>query len=317
MTTTIAKAAMRDKYGEVLVKLGEENPNVVFVGGDLNKSVMSVAFGKKFPERFFDFGAAEANMMNVAAGLAASGKIPFVSTFAVFATGNAFEQIRVGIAQSNLNVKIVVTHAGIMTGEDGISAQSIEDLALMCSFPTFNVIVPADVIETEQAVRTAANTFGPFYIRLVRPATKIVLPQNYQFRLGKAATLREGKDLTIIACGVLVPAALDAAESLAKAGIQARVLNMASLRPFDEEAVIAAAKDTGAIVTAEEHLKHGGLGAAVARVVAEKRLAPVEMVALPDGYCESGTPDELLVKYHLTPADIEAAAKRALTRKKA
>ncbi|MCH7552982.1 MAG: transketolase family protein [Chloroflexi bacterium] len=312
MTTAISA---RQRFGEVLVQLGEENPDIVYVGGDLNKSTYGNLFGERFPDRYFDMGAAEQNMMNVAAGLAAGGKIPFVSTFAVFATGRAFDQIRVGISQPNHNVKIVATHAGIITGEDGVSAQAIEDVALMAALPAFSVIVPADAIEAEQAIRAAARTPGPFYIRLSRPATPVTMPDDYTFALGRAALLREGTDGTIIACGVMVAAAMDAADRLSKRGIAMRVLNMATIRPIDREAVQKAAVDTGAIVTAEEHLRDGGLGSRVATVVAETTPVPVELVAL-DGYAESGTADELLKKYHLTSEDIERAAIKAMGRKR-
>ena len=313
--TTQVKEATRNRFGEVLSALGGENPNVVFVGGDLNKSVMSVDFSKKYPERFFDLGAAEQNMMSVAAGLASAGKIPFVSTFAVFATSRAYDQIRVGISQPGLNVKIVTTHAGIVTGEDGISAQAIEDVALMTALPSFTVIVPADAVETEAAVRAAADAHGPFYIRLSRPATPIILPPDYRFTAGKAARLREGSDVTIIACGIMTAAALEAAETLAGEGIDARVLNMATIHPIDDEAVAAAAAETGAIVTAEEHQLRGGLGSAAAAAAALSTPVPMEFVAL-NGYAESGKPDELLVKYNLTSADVADAARRAVNRKR-
>ena len=313
--TTQVKEATRNRFGEVLSALGGENPNVVFVGGDLNKSVMSVDFSKKYPERFFDLGAAEQNMMSVAAGLASAGKIPFVSTFAVFATSRAYDQIRVGISQPALNVKIVTTHAGIVTGEDGISAQAIEDVALMTALPSFTVIVPADAVETEAAVRAAADALGPFYIRLSRPATPIILPPDYRFTAGKAAQLREGGDVTIIACGIMTAAALEAAGTLAAEGVEARVLNMATIHPIDEEAVAAAAAETGAIVTAEEHQLRGGLGSAAAAAVALSTPVPMEFVAL-NGYAESGKPDELLVKYNLTSADVADAARRAVSRKR-
>ncbi len=313
--TTQVKEATRNRFGEVLSALGGENPNVVFVGGDLNKSVMSVDFSKKYPERFFDLGAAEQNMMSVAAGLASAGKIPFVSTFAVFATSRAYDQIRVGISQPGLNVKIVTTHAGIVTGEDGISAQAIEDVALMTALPSFTVIVPADAVETEAAVRAAADAHGPFYIRLSRPATPIILPPDYRFTAGKAARLREGGDVTIIACGIMTAAALEAAAALAAEGVEARVLNMATVHPIDDEAVAEAAAETGAIVTAEEHQLRGGLGSAVAAAVALSTPVPMEFVAL-NGYAESGKPDELLVKYNLTSADVADAARRAVSRKR-
>lgn len=313
MTTMVST---RERYGEVLLELGAENPNVVFVGGDLNKSVCTTAFGKKFPDRFFDMGAAEANMVNIAAGLAANGKIPFVSTFAVFGSGRAYDQLRVGVSQSRLNVKVVVTHAGLITGEDGVSAQAIEDIALMCALPGFNVVVPADAVEAASAVRLAAQTQGPFYIRLARPATEVILPPDYQFRLGKAATIREGRDVTIIAYGIMTVAALKAAESLAASGIQCRVVNMSSLRPLDEAAILQAARETGAIVTAEEHLRQGGLGSLVASVVAQHAPVPMSIVAL-DGYAESGKAEELLAKYHLTSRDVERAVRDVLRRKTA
>ena len=308
-------ASTRDRYGEVLLELGRRDPNVVVIGGDLNKSVGTIPFSQQFPERFFDLGAAEQNMVSIAAGLAASGKVPFVSTFAVFATGRAYDQLRVGVAQSDLGVKVVVTHAGLITGEDGISAQSIEDLALMCALPTFRVVVPADAVETAGAVRAAAATPGPFYIRLSRPATEVVLPADYQFRLGKAHTMREGNDATIIACGIMVAAAMKAADALARSGVQCRVLNMSTLRPIDEQAIVRAAAETGAIVTAEEHLAQGGLGAIIASVAGQRCPVPVRIVAVPDGYAESGKPDELLARYHLTPADVEAAVRDVLQRK--
>lgn len=311
--TTQSKEATRNRFGEVLSALGNENPNVVFVGGDLNKSVMSVDFAKHYPDRFFDLGAAEQNMMSVAAGLASAGKIPFVSTFAVFATSRAYDQIRVGISQPGLNVKIVTTHAGILTGEDGISAQAIEDVSLMTALPSFNVVVPADAVETEAAVRTAAEMNGPFYIRLSRPATPVILPPTYEFRLGKAEKVREGSDVTIIACGIMTSAALEAADDLASEGIQARVLNMSTIQPLDRKAVKAAAA-TGAIVVAEEHQLRGGLGSAVATEVALSHPVPMEFVAL-TGYAESGKAEELLVKYKLTPADVAQAARRAVNRR--
>jgi len=312
MTTMLST---REAYGKALVELGREYPNLVVLGGDLNISTQTVQFAKEFPERFFDLGAAEQNMMSIAAGLAAQGKIPFVSTFAVFGTGRPFDQLRISIAQNNANVKIVVTHAGIITGEDGMSAQGIEDLSLACSLPPFTVVVPADATETVQAVRAAAANYGPFYIRLSRPSTPVVCPTDYRFVLGKASVFREGSDATIIACGVMVSAALEAAESLSKEGIQCRVLNMATIKPIDAEAIIAAARETGAIVTAEEHLRHGGLGSVVAQVLGESHPVPLKIVALDNLYAESGKPDELLRKYGLTHAEIEAAVRGVVRRK--
>ncbi len=313
--TTVTKVATRETFGKTLLELGKENPDIVVVGGDLNKSTFANLFGAQFPNRFFDLGPAEQNMMSVAAGFAASGKIPFANTFAVFASGRPFDQLRVNIAQPHLNVKIAASHAGIVTGEDGVSAQGIEDLALMCALPGFNVIVPADSTETAKVVRFAAQTKGPFYIRLSRAATPVI-HSECNFVLGKTEPMRQGSDLTIIATGIMVATALEAAEKLAGQGIQARVLNMHTLQPLDQEAILKAAKETGVIVTAEEHLISGGLGSLVSQTVSASYPVPVEMVAL-RGYAESGTPDELLKKYGLTASDVEKAARKALQRKKA
>jgi len=253
-------------------------------------------------------------MVGIAAGLAASGKIPFASTFAVFAPGRCYDQIRMSIAQPGLNVKLVVTHGGITVGEDGTSHQSVEDLALISSFPGFTVIVPADAIETAQAVRVAAATYGPFYIRLCRPKLPLVYDKNYCFKLGKAVTMRQGREATIIAIGVMVATALEAADNLRRKGMDCRVLNMPTLKPIDEAAIIEAA-ETGAIVTAEEHLEHGGLGSAVARVVARHRLVPMEFVAIKDTYAKSGKPSELLQRCGLTAKDIEQAVRAVVKRK--
>lgn len=308
------KASTRERYGRTLVELGREDPRIVVLGGDLNKSTFTVLFAREFPERFFDLGAAEQNLMGVAAGLASAGKIPFCSTFAVFATGRAFDQVRVSIAQQNLNVKIVATHAGVITGEDGISAHGIEDLALMCALPTFTVVAPADAVETEEAVRVAARTPGPFYIRLYRPPTPLVHEGPCRFRLGKAEWMREGDDATIIACGSSVAYALEAAALLEREGISCRVVNMHTLKPLDEEAVEVCARETGAIVTAEEHYIHGGLGSLVAQAVARRYPVPMEFVAL-TRYAESGKPEELLEKYGLSAPHIAEAVRRVLRRK--
>jgi transketolase len=299
------------------VTLGRENPDIVVLDADLSKSTMTHYFAKEFPNRFFDCGIAEQNMIGIAAGLAASGKIAFASTFAVFATGRCFDQLRMSVSQPRLNVKVVATHGGISVGEDGLSHHAIEDVALACSLPGFNVIVPADGEETTQAIRAAAATPGPFYVRLGRPKVPRVSKDGYQFVLGKAALLREGHDVTIIADGIMVAAAMDAAESLAKQGIDCRVLNMPTVKPLDIEAVAKAAEETGAIVTAEEHLEHGGLGARVAQVVAQHHPVPMSFVAIKDMYAQSGSPEELLRRYGLTAADIEKAVKATVTRKKA
>jgi len=306
---------MRETYGKTLVELGKENPDIVVLDADLSPSTMTHFFAREFPNRFFDCGIAEQNMVGIAAGLAVSGKLAFASTFAVFVTGRCFDQVRMSIAQPGLNVKLVTTHGGISIGEDGTSHQAIEDLALACSLPGFTVIVPADAIETAQAVKVAAASYGPFYIRLCRPKLPLVYDDDYHFVLGKAVTMRRGKDITIIAIGIMVTAALEAAAHLGREGIDCRVLNMPTLKPVDEAAIIRAAAETGAIVTAEEHLEHGGLGSAVARVVARYHPAPMDFVAIKDTYAQSGKPAELLQRYGLTAKDIEQAVRAVVKRK--
>ena len=305
----------REAYGKTLVELGKQNPDIVVLDADLSQSTMTKFFAREFPDRFFDCGIAEQNMVSIAAGLAASGKIPFASTFAVFVPGRNFDQIRMSIAYSRLNVKLVVTHGGVSVGEDGVSHQSIEDLSLICSLPGFTVIVPADAIETAQAVRAAAATEGPFYIRLCRPKMPLLYKGDYRFKLGKAVTMRQGKDATIIALGIMVSPALEAADSLKQKGINCRVLNMSTLKPIDQAAIVKAAGETGAIVTAEDHLVHGGLGSEVAQVVATHHPVPMEFVAVKDTYAKSGSTEELLKRYGLTAKDIEQAAGRVVKKK--
>ena len=307
--------ALRETYGKTLVELGRENPDIVVLDADLSKSTMTKYFAQEFPHRFFDCGIAEQNMVGIAAGLAASGKIPFASTFAVFVPGRCFDQARMSIAQPGFNVKLVATHGGISVGEDGTSHQAIEDLALAGSLPGFTVIVPADSIETAQAVRVAAASYGPFYIRLGRPKVPLVYNEDYHFSLGKAVTMRAGKDATIIAIGIMVSSALEAADNLKQQGIDCRVLNMPTLKPIDKTAIINAAGETGAIVTAEEHLQHGGLGSEVAQVLGKHCPVPMEFVAIKDTYAESGKNTELLQKYGLTAKDIEEAVNSVLKRK--
>ncbi len=311
----LQEASLREAYGQTLLELGKENPDIVVLDADLSRSTMTHIFAAEFPDRFFDCGIAEQNMVSIAAGLAASGKIPFASTFAVFVPGRCFDQVRMSIACPGLNVKLVTTHAGITVGEDGISHHSIEDLALVGALPGFTVIVPADAIEAAQAVRVAAANYGPFYIRLCRPATRLVYTSDYRFKLGEAATMRQGKDVTIIAMGIMVASALEAADRLKRDGIDCSVLNMSTLKPVDEAAIIKAAVETGAIITAEEHLEHGGLGSIVARVVGRHQPVPMEFVAIKDTYAKSGKPDELLQRYGLTSGDIEQAVHAVLKRK--
>jgi transketolase len=313
--TDYSGLSTRDAYGKVLVEVGGQYKDIVVLDADLSRSTMTKYFGEKFPERFIECGLQEQNMMSIAGGLAASGKIPFATTFAVFASCRSFDQVRVCIAQPNLNVKVVATHGGITVGEDGASHQAIEDLALYCSLPGFNVVVPADGIETAEAVKAAAATKGPFYIRLGRPKFPAVNTEGYRFKLGKAAMLREGKDATIIACGVMVSKSLEAARSLDSQGVECRVLNMATLKPLDEKAIVDSAAQTGAIMVAEEHLLHGGLGSLVAQVVTRKKPVPMGFVAINDVYAKSGKPDELLQKYGLNAEAIERAVKTVIDKK--
>ena len=312
----VETSSLRQAYGKTLLELGKENPDIVALDADLSHSTMTYHFGNQFPERFFNCGIAEQNMISIAAGLATSGKIPFASTFAVFAPGRCFDQIRVSVAQPHLNVKIVVTHSGLTVGEDGASHQAIEDLSMMCSLPGFTVIVPADAVETTQAVKAAASYKGPVYIRLCRPEAVVVYDENYQFTIGKANVLRTGLDVTIITMGLIVAQSLEAADNLKRGGIDCRVLNMSTLKPIDEKAVIQAATETGAIVTAEEHLEHGGLGSIVSQIVAENQPVPMELVAIKDTYAKSGKPAELLENYGLTAKYIEQAVRIVLKRKK-
>lgn len=309
------EASLREAYGKTLVELGKKNPDVIVLDADLRPSTMTRHFANDFPQRYFDCGIAEQNMVGIAAGLAASGKIPFASTFAVFVPGRCFDQIRMSIAQPKLNVKLVSTHGGISVGEDGTSHHAIEDLSLICSLPGFTVIVPADAIETVQAVKTAAASEGPFYIRLARPKLPLVYNEDYRFTPSKAVTLREGGEATIIAIGIMVAAALEAAENLKREGIDCRVLNMSTLKPIDEAAIIKAATETRAVITAEEHLLHGGLGSEVAQVIARHHPVPMEFVAIKDTYAKSGKPAELLQRYGLTARDIEQAVRSAIKRR--
>ncbi len=305
----------REAFGKTLVELGRENRDIVVLNADLSKSTMTHFFAKEFQERFFDCGVAEQNMMGIAAGLAASGKTVFASSFAVFATARCFDQLRMGIAQPRLNVKVVASHSGITVGEDGFSHHSIEDIALTCSLPGFTVIAPTDAIETAQVIRVAAATPGPFYIRLSRPPIPVIHKSSYKFVLSKAVTMRPGNDATIIATGVMVAKALEAADNLSHQGIDCRVLSMPTLKPLDEGAIIQAAAETRAIITAEEHLEHGGLGSRVAQVIARYHVVPMAFVAIKDTYAISGKPEELLQKYGLAPVDIARVVHSTILRK--
>ena len=309
------KIATRDAYGEALKELGAKNPAIVVLDADLTKSTKTSVFAKAFPERFFNMGIAEQNLIGTAAGLAAAGKIPFASTFAIFATGRAYEQIRNSVAYPKLNVKIAATHAGLTVGEDGASHQALEDIALMRAIPNMTVIVPADAEETRQAVNRAAEMDGPVYIRLGRPGVPLLFDEKYKFVVGKAVTVAEGTKATVIATGIMVGIALEAAEMLRGQGIDVRVLNMATIKPVDREAIISAARETGAIVTAEEHNIIGGLGSAVAEVTGENCPVPLMRVGVQDTFGESGQPAALLEKYGLTAKNIAAAVKTVIARK--
>ncbi|MBI3997898.1 MAG: transketolase family protein [Armatimonadetes bacterium] len=307
--------ATRDAYGEALVEVARGDPRIYALTGDLRDSNRLEAFAAAYSDRFVECGIAEQNMIGVAAGLAVSGKIPFVSSFAVFLPGRCYDQIRVLVAQPNLNVKFVSTHGGITVGEDGMSAQAIEELAMMRALANMTVIVPADAVETAKAVRALVDHRGPVYVRLGRAAVPVVFDDGYAFAIGKAALLHDGGDLTIAACGIMVAEALVAADVLAADGIRTRVLNVSTLKPMDEETLVAAARESGAIVTAEEHTIYGGLGGAVAELVTAHHPVPVERVGIRDCYGESGSPRQLMEKYGLTAAEIIAAARRALMRK--
>lgn len=309
------KIATRDAYGKALVKLGENNPNIVVLDADLSKSTKTADFAKVFPERFFNVGIAEQNLMGVAAGLATAGKIPFASTFAMFATGRAYEQIRNTIAYPALNVKIAATHAGLTVGEDGASHQTVEDISLMRTVPNMTVIVPADAVETEAAVKAAAEINGPVYIRLGRPGVSVIYDDDYRFELGKARVLREGTDVAIFGTGVMVEVCLEAHELLKNEGISAMVINVPTIKPIDEDTIVEAARLTGAVVTAEEHSIFGGLGSAVAEVLGEHCPTLMKRVGINDKFGESGTPKDLLEKYGLTAKNIVAVAREILGKK--
>jgi len=308
------KMSTRDAYGKALLKLGETNPRVVVLDADLWTSTRTQKFREKWPERFVDIGIAEQNLVGVAAGLALAGKIPFASSFACFGA-RGWEQFRVSVGIAHVNVKLGFTHGGLTVGEDGASAQMLEDIALWRVLPQMVVMVPADGVEAEKATLAAAEHVGPVYLRFGRSSEPIIFPEDYDFRIGKAAKLRDGGDVTIASCGIKTVRAIQAAERLATESIEATLLNVATIKPMDVEAITEAAKATGAFVTAEEHQMHAGLGGAVAEVLALHHPVPLEMVGVNDSWGESGTPDELLEKYGLTVDAIVEAARRAVARK--
>ncbi len=305
----------REVYGEVLLELGRANKNIVALDADLSGSTMTKLFAKEFPERFFNMGVSEQDMIGTAAGLALAGKIPFASTFAIFATGRVWDQIRQAVAYPRLNVKIVASHGGICVGEDGASHQALEDLALVRVIPGMTVIVPADGVELKGILKTALETQGPFYIRTSRMKFPVLYKEEKTFRIGKGDILREGNDVTLIGAGLMVSEAMKAAEQLSREGISARVVNMSSIKPIDAELVVESARKTGAVVTGEEHSVIGGLGSAVCEVLAGSFPVPVRRVGIQDRFGMSGTGPELLEHYGLTAANIAAQAKEVIKQK--
>jgi transketolase len=309
-------AATREAFGKALVELGRSNPAVVVLDADLSKSTYTAGFAKEFPDRFFECGIAEANMVAIGAGLASAGKIPFASSFSVFLLNKGFEQLRVTAAFPQVNLKIVGTHSGISIGEDGPSQMSIEDLSLACSLAGFTVISPADEVATIQLVKAAAVFVGPLFIRTGRIKVPIIYEAGQEFTIGKSIQLVDGSDVTLIATGLMVAESIRAAETLEAEGISARVIDMHTVRPLDRDAIALAAKETGAIVVSEEHLVDAGLGVRVAQVAAETHPVPMEFVGIQNTYAESATPEDLLDKFGLVARDVAAAARRVVKRKK-
>jgi transketolase len=308
---------MRDVFGDALLALCRENPKVIVLDGDLCSTTRTKYVREALPAQFFNIGIAESNLIGIAAGLAECGFIPFATSLASFLLANGYDQLRVSVAIAGVNVKVIGSHGGITLGKDGATAMCIEDLALMGCLPTFVILVPSDPTIMHAAVRAAASHTGPVYLRSSRTAMPYIYPESAcPFEIGKANVVRQGGDLTIIACGIMVAAALDAAAMLAQEGLSARVLDMHTLRPMDTAAILAAARETGAIVTAEEHLLHGGMGSNIARVVAAARPVPMRFVGLADTYTDSGDPGALLEKYGLTAQHIALAAREAVDAKR-
>lgn len=308
------KRATREAYGDALLELGHDYPNLVVLEADLAKSTTTIKFKKEFPERFFDCGVAEQNMMAMAAGLATTGKICYTGSFAMFATGRAFEQIRNTISYPGLNVKLCPTHAGVTVGPDGASHQTIEDIALMRVIPGMTVIVPSDYYEAKKAIKKAAEIEGPVFIRLGRATVPMIFDDTYEFVPGKAVKLREGSDITILATGIMVDSSLKAADQLGQQGVDAEVINVSTIKPLDEETIIKSASKTGRVVVAEEHSIIGGLGSAVTDLLCDRYPVPVAKVGIKDLFGRSGEPAELLKHYGLTDEDISQAVKGLLNK---
>lgn len=310
------KKPTRDGFGEGLVELGETRQDVVVLSADLTASTRADWFKKKFPDRFFSMGVSEQDMMSTAAGFALSGKVAFACTFGVFAAGRAWDQIRVSVAYMDLNVKIAGTHGGISVGEDGPTHQAIEEITLMRVLPNMTVIVPCDSAEAKKATIASASYEGPVYLRLGRAKEPVITKEKGVFEIGKADIMKDGKDVTIIACGHEVHEALAAYDMLKKKNISARVINLHTIKPMDNDAIVKAAKETGAIVTAEEHTIAGGMGSAVSELLSQQFPVPIEFIGIKDRFGESGAPEELFKIFKLTAADIAKAATRAIARKK-
>lgn len=311
----LGKKDTRSGFGEGLLELGQSNPEVVGLCADLTGSLKMDAFQKAFPERFFQVGIAEANMIGMAAGMTIGGKIPYTGTFANFSTGRVYDQIRQSVAYSKKNVKICASHAGLTLGEDGATHQILEDIGMMRMLPNMTVVVPADFNQTKQATIAISKIDGPVYLRFGRPVVPIFVQPDANFIIGKADILSEGTDVTIIACGHLVWKSIEAAVALAEQGISAEVINMHTIKPLDEAAILASVRKTKCVVTAEEHMLNGGLGEAVSQVLARQLPAPQEYVGVHDTFGESGTPDELMVKYGLDMIDVINAVKKVIQRK--
>ena len=301
-------AAMRDAYGDALLELGAENKDVVVIGADTTGSLKSGVFASKFPERFFNVGIAEQNLVSIAAGMALAGKIPYAGTYAIFVPGKSVDQIRNNIAYPNLNVKIVCSHGGISVGPDGASHQQVEDIAIMRAIPKMNVIVPADAVSTKAIAKAIAAIPGPFYVRLTRSSTPVIYDAGFRYEHGKANALKEGGDVGIVACGIMVSEALKAAEALRTKGVAASVLDLHTVKPIDSDAIVKLARSCGRVVTVEEHNVMGGMGSAVAEVLGERYPVPIRRVGVMDTFGESGEAADLLRKYGLTAANVEQAA---------
>lgn len=302
------QAAMRDAYGEALLELGAANRDVVVIGADTTGSLKSGVFATKFPERFFNVGIAEQNLVSIAAGLALAGKVAYAGTYAIFVPGKSVDQIRNNICYPNLNVKIVCSHGGISVGPDGASHQQLEDIAIMRAIPRMKVIVPADAVSTKGIILAIASLPGPFYVRLTRSSTPVVYEGGFDYKLGAANVLRDGADVALFACGIMVPEAIKAAEELHSKGVSAAVVDLHTIKPIDSDTIVKLAQKCGRVVTAEEHNIMGGMGSAVAEVLGEQRPTPMHRVGVMDTFGESGEAGELLRKYGLTATDIEQAA---------